>query len=651
MATNRLACLATGLGLMMALAGCGGGGGSGGHDNDNDNGQPTPCTTAPGFVDEVGADQNVKTGSPVQLDGTASRGAGGAAPHSYRWSFIARPTGSRATLSSRASAAPYFVADQAGTYRIKLVIDGQNDCDAQTDSLTVTATAPGDNGVPAADAGPDQSVNVGSRVALDGSTSRDPDGDVLTYTWQFVAKPNGSRAELDGAKTVSPSFTADKTGAYVVGLRVNDGSATSPRDEVRVVAAAPAETAPVADAGPDQAVKRASIVRLDGTGSRDANDRLLSYAWHFVSRPEGSDTQLTGADTAQPVFQPDVVGSYVASLVVDNGQRKSRPDTVIVIASSDNVRPVADAGADQNVQTGIAVGLDGSASRDPDGDDLAYRWSIVSLPDDSQTALIGETTATPLFTPDLAGAYVLQLVVDDGRLGSRPDTVVITASAGNSAPVADAGRNRNVGVESEVRLDGSASSDADGDALSYHWTLISRPSDSRVSLRDADSATPRFTADKLGFYAMTLTVNDGQVASTPDLVVITASPTLALYVDRSGTGDDYQRVDGSEGSASIQVPVGGQDVLLDRFRVKALGSDFTIGDVRATSATTDGGQTIEPYFDGLSSGGPIGAGDRRDFVTRLRSVPDAPGQYQVQLQFTASPSGKMYRFTYNVIIK
>ncbi|WP_353223983.1 PKD domain-containing protein [Salinisphaera hydrothermalis] len=646
MSWNRIAGWVACLGLFCVLAGCGGGGG-GDNGSGGSSSPGTACTVPAGFKDDAGADQNVKTGALVQLDGTASRGAGGTAPTSYQWSFTARPNGSNARLSSSTSAAPQFTADQAGQYVVKLVINGKNDCAAQTDSVTITATTAGANAVPTADAGAAQSVNIGTRVTLSGAQSHDPDGNTLTYAWQFVSRPSGSSAQLTDANTVSPSFTADKAGTYVVGLRVNDGQATSERADVAVVAAAGDAALPVADAGPDQSVDVNSVVRLDGSASRDPENRLITYAWHFVSKPAGSNASITGADTARPIFQPDVAGTYVASLTVDNGQNQSQPDTVIVTASN-NARPVADAGVDQNVQAGVLVNLDGSGSRDPEGRALSYHWTFVSMPAGSQTALVGSSTTTPSFTPDVAGEYVVQLVVDDGQAESPADTAVVTAASANSAPVANAGNDRNVAVTSQVTLDGSGSSDADNNALTYQWTLISRPAGSSATLSGADTVTPSFTADTVGFYVLALQVNDGQVDSAPDLVVITASPTLALYI---GSSSGYQSVGGSSDTASIQVPVGGQNVLLDQFRIEALSSDFTVTNVQSTSATTAGGQTITPRFDGLQSGDTIAAGDQLDFATRLASVPNAPGQYQVKLQFTVSPSGKTYRFTYNVNIQ
>ena len=92
-----------------------------------------------------------------------------------------------------------------------------------------------------------------------------------------------------------------------------------------------------------------------------------------------------------------------------------------------NQPPNADAGLDQIVEwTGGAVSLNGGGSSDDDGDPLTYSWVFTSKPLGSTASLTGANTATPSFTPDLLGDYVVELVVNDGTVDSDPDTVTIT---------------------------------------------------------------------------------------------------------------------------------------------------------------------------------------------------------------------------------
>jgi len=90
---------------------------------------------------------------------------------------------------------------------------------------------------PVANAGPDQSVVMGSLVTLDGSASNDADSRAITYTWNFVSVPTGSTlTQLTGTTTVSPSFTPDVDGDYVIQLIVNNGFINSLPDSVTITA-------------------------------------------------------------------------------------------------------------------------------------------------------------------------------------------------------------------------------------------------------------------------------------------------------------------------------------------------------------------------------------------------------------------------------
>lgn len=76
---------------------------------------------------------------------------------------------------------------------------------------------------------------------------------------------------------------------------------------------------------------------------------------------------------------------------------------------------------------------------------------------------------------------------------------------------------------STVTLDGRNSSDANGDALTFSWTLTSKPTGSNAPLvLTTSSPTPTFTADVAGYYVASLIVNDGKVNSSPETVAISA---------------------------------------------------------------------------------------------------------------------------------
>jgi hypothetical protein len=77
-----------------------------------------------------------------------------------------------------------------------------------------------------------------------------------------------------------------------------------------------------------------------------------------------------------------------------------------------------------------------------------------------------------------------------------------------------------VPVNGTVQLDGSGSSDADGDMLTFRWSFVSRPAGSSAVLSGSASATPAFAPDLAGTYTVQLIVNDGTVDGAPDTVRI-----------------------------------------------------------------------------------------------------------------------------------
>jgi len=273
---------------------------------------------------------------------------------------------------------------------------------------------------------------------------------------------------------------------------------------------------PVANAGPDQTVLLGQPAYLDGSGSTDMDGQELTFHWQFVSRPPGSTAALSDPTAVNPTFAVDQPGTYTLQLVVNNGRIDSAPDTVLI--STQNSKPEANAGPDQTVPVG-RVFLDGSGSRDSDGDVLTYRWAFLSIPPDSTTTLDDATTANPSFLIDKPGSYTVQLIVNDGKGDSDSDTVVINTR--NSAPVASAGADQMASIGQTVQLNGSGSSDVDGDALTYQWSFTTVPTNSNAVLSDLTIVNPTFVPDVAGLYVVQLIVRDGQVDSTPDTAEVT----------------------------------------------------------------------------------------------------------------------------------
>lgn len=456
-------------------------------------------------------------------------------------------------------------------------------------SWSFTCTGCGANQPPVANAGPDRTAFVGQPVGLDGTGSTDGDGDVLTYAWSLVSHPAGSAAGLTDASQSMAGLTPDVPGEYVVHLVVHDGTVASTADAVIV---STLNSRPVADAGPDQTARVGETVRLDGSGSSDVDGNPLTYRWLLASVPAGSAAALDDAASASPSFVVDRPGTYVAQLVVNDGQADSDADTVLV--STLNSAPVANAGPAQSVHWSSNVLLDGSASSDADGNPLTYAWSMLSRPDGSQASLLDAGTTTPSFRSDRPGVYVVQLIVNDGVADSAPATVAITAT---NQPPSAADDSASTTTGNVVDVDVLANdSDADGDPLDV--VAVSPPAHGTATI---DSGRVRYTPSD-GFDgrdAFTYTVTDGADSGEATVTVTTGhnGPPVAnddivstrpgLPVTIQVLGNDTDPDGDPLAIASVTQPANGSAAIAGTTVVFTSSSSFA-GSTTFTYVATDG---------------------------------------------------------------
>ena len=170
--------------------------------------------------------------------------------------------------------------------------------------------------------------------------------------------------------------------------------------------------------------------------------------------------------------------------------------------------------AGDNNQT--VVTLDGSVSSDPDGDALAFQWTV---PNGTFVQSTSTSSEVPKVTfPGTAPYAVTLLVTDPGGLSDQATiTVGITSppTGGNQAPTAFfTASPQNVaagdGNQTVVTLDGSGSSDPDGDPLTYQWTV---PGGTFVDGTSASSVSPHVTFPGIVPYFITLLVRDSAGAT------------------------------------------------------------------------------------------------------------------------------------------
>lgn len=204
----------------------------------------------------------------------------------------------------------------------------------------------------------------------------------------------------------------------------------------------------------------------------------------------------------------------------------------------ENQAPTASAGANQTVEQGVLVTLNGSASSDPDGDALTYEWTQTG---GTAVTLAGGNTVTATFTaPSVAGALTFQLTVSDGELQDSSSVTITVLEDGeqppvNQAPDANAGPNQTVDHGALVTLNGSASSDPDGDALTYQWI---QTGGSLVTLNGQGTATPTFTAPLANtVLTFQLTVSDGQLQDSASVTITVQGQEPPPPDNRAPTAD------------------------------------------------------------------------------------------------------------------
>ncbi len=437
---------------------------------------------------------------------------------------------------------------------------------------SVGATAP-EEGEPGGLADEDRFIELGDSVTLSGHLSElgaNVSGVDLLYFWEIESKPFESdlvdeslltgeavgddddsastgddddvEIDLGDATThVEVVLTPDVEGLYGITLQVSDGERTSDLDHA-VVQVGGDNLCPTADAGSDVVAQTGIPARLDGSGSADPDievrdPQVLEYLWHLSLIPGDSaltDADIYGQGTDEPYIIADVPGTFIVQLIVNDGSCSSLPDYVTVQATNGNAPPVADAGQSVILTPCAAsqVTLDGTASYDPEGQQLNYEWTFTSVPTGSSVSdanLQGRFSATPRFNWDLPGVYTLQLNVDDGEVGSPPDYVAVSSvpTLPNEGPTAVASEDETMNATAScsttnyvcscspcgsrsTTVEAFGSSDPEQDPLNYIWTVQSGPG----TILGAESIEAEVTIPELG-------TSCGSTSSTTTVIDLT----------------------------------------------------------------------------------------------------------------------------------
>ncbi|HKZ49012.1 MAG TPA: hypothetical protein VJ397_09565 [Thermoplasmata archaeon] len=468
---------------------------------------------------DAGPDLSVLVGTPAVLDGSASSAPGGS-PLTFSWSFVLRPAASPAILANADQPVADFIPDVVGSYIVELNVTVPATGANSTDAAIVVAT----NSAPTVTACCDAVVLLGTNASVD-ATAGDPDpGHTLTYTWEFLAKPAGSSAVLADPAQAATTFPVDTVGAYIARVTATDPFGASASALVTVLSNRAPTPLPLVL--PASSVLIGTAVTLDGNNSYDPDGDAIIVSWTLDDWPgRATGTPAPATQLLAPALlrvNATLLGSFAATLsAVDaHGAGSS---AVVTFATYNNI-PLALAACDAQVSIGRNATCSASGSSDVDpGQSLTYAWAVVAQPPGSLVSFgdpAGTSTAIAL---DAVGNYTFALTVTDDWGASAQDTFAIAVV--NAPPISVAGSDRTVVLSDgglDVTLDASSSSDPDGHAIAFAWTVLRYPGAAAPALSDPASPTPTFVATLSGEYEFSVTVTDAYGLSSVDAVLITA---------------------------------------------------------------------------------------------------------------------------------
>jgi hypothetical protein len=373
------------------------------------------------IVADAGGDLAVPENTEVVLDGTGSRIPDGMTV-GVEWTQMDGP---EVTLGNATTLTPFFVGpavdqDTALVFRLALTDPEGNEI---ADSVQITVTA---QPVIRADAGPDQTVEEGATVALNGTDSFVESGVAALYQWTQTAGPSVSLANPAAAETtfVAPDVPENQSETLTFTLEVRDNAGTEVDTDdvaIQVLDAGPTATPPAADAGSNQQVAPGAFVTLNGTASNDSDGTIVAFEWTqqsgptvALSNPAAATTTFTApAETATLRFQ---------LAVTDNGGLTDRDTVTITVA--DDTPPGPGAGEPAEFQEGETVRLNVSPSPDF-GAVTGYRWTQVS---GTTVPLSDPNVQRPTFVPppETAGqtlAFEVVLTNAQGRTQNATQSI------------------------------------------------------------------------------------------------------------------------------------------------------------------------------------------------------------------------------------
>jgi len=528
---------------------------------------PTPVIDSP--VSSIFYNDTI----PIYFDGANSSDPNGD-PITFYWT-------SNITTGGLSSASQFSMILMGGHHKIMLFVDdGQYNVSTSVNIIVnTTGPAPPPNNPPVADAGNDASVAVDAKYQLDGSGSSDPDTSdyIASYLWEVTSShTDGVDYILDDSDKGFANFTPKVEGVFTIRLTVTDSYNAMDDDEINITATSNQEPVvmielPMADAE----FFTSDIIFFFANGTFDPDDDWtgdgvigenetdnLTYTWHWWTNETYNGEIKSGNADAAYEFNDTLSfgggfleeGMYSINLSVTDGFYTMNTSVHINLTNTPPYDVNITSPTNMSVHYASEMIAFTCVFTDPDDNILTITWSD-SINNGSETFFkTGPSDTTSSFTSKMGpGYHTVTVYVDDGRtdhnisatrdfmvlntppvanMGSIPDSVNILDTYTHDLVLGVTHERENPSVE----FDASASSDPDGDTLSFLWDF----GDDETST----DAVVNHTYDSQDTFVITLTVkdsNNAETVATKEDFIVNAPPAIqdfSMKIDGNNVAAD-----------------------------------------------------------------------------------------------------------------
>ncbi len=301
-------------------------------------------------------------------------------------------------LTQSAESTIAHVYDTPGIYRVSLtVVDDEGRTDTATRTITVEEITT--NQPPVAVINGPVTASVGETVTFDSEGSEDPDGEIVSYRWDFGDSNPSNMVQLaqSGDSTMAHVYSA--SGTYQVTLTVvDDDGARAEATQVIAIEGPALNQPPQAVINAPTSGTVGETLTFDGSSSSDPDGTIDSYSWDFG---DGSDP-VSGDNVSHSYSTAD---NYTVSLTVTDDEGLSDSSTYTLLIEEPSSLSLSDQSTESSATPEPSPSPSASPTATPEASPTATAEASRSDTQsptpttDQSTATSEPETSTPTSTP------------------------------------------------------------------------------------------------------------------------------------------------------------------------------------------------------------------------------------------------------------